>query len=225
MFFVGVALCRKCDKGDTVLVSPYASCAYIYFESIQSCTFQTMAGTSLVVVVDDIDLSATRTAIAGSLSIIHHAVAKIDVLCLHGVLPFVGAVFLVGSIACPSISCTIETRATVHEMSYEVVVETCQLTTPDAAIAVCSFGVTWIGEAFGYSTPLHGEVVVVIERSHLVDTPAEGAVVVDDAGLVALPCGISSVVDVLLLSTANAKEADDVVVARLNRIIAQGDAW
>lgn len=121
MILVGITLCRKCDKGDTVLISPYASCAYIYFESIQSFTFQTMAGTSLVVVVDDIDLSATRTAIAGSLCIIHHTVSKIDVLCLHGVLPFVGAVFLVGSIACPSISGTIESRTAVHEMAYEVV--------------------------------------------------------------------------------------------------------
>ena len=88
-----------------------------------------------------------------------------------------------------------------------------------------TLGVTRVGEALCHGTPLHGEVVVVIERSHLVDTPAEGAVVEDDAGLVALPWSISSVVDVLLLSTANADETDDVVATRLNRIIAQGDAW
>lgn len=165
MVFVGVALCRKCDKGDTVLASSLFTCAHIYFESIESCTFQTMAGTSLVVVVDNIDLSATRTAIAGSLSIIHHAVAEVYVLSLYGVLPLIGTVFLVAGIARPTISGTIETGTTVHEMSYEVVVETCQLTTPDAAIAMSTLGVTGIGEALCHGTPLHGEVVVVIERS------------------------------------------------------------
>ena len=125
MIFVGVALCRKCDKCDTVLASSLFTCAHIHLESIQGCTFQTMAGTSLVVVVDDIDLSATRTAIAGALSIIHHAVAEIDVLSLYGVLSLIGAVFLVVGIARPTISCTIESGTTVHEMSHEVVVETC----------------------------------------------------------------------------------------------------
>ena len=125
MVFVGVALCRKCDKGDTVLASSLFTCAHIYFESIEGFAGKAMAGTSLIVVVDDINLSATRTAIAGALSIIHHAVAEVYVLSLYGVLPFVGVVFLVAGIACLTISCTIETRATVHEMSHEVVVETC----------------------------------------------------------------------------------------------------
>lgn len=93
MVFVSVVFSRKCDKGDTVLASSLFTCAHIYFESIQSCTFQTMAGTSLIVVVDDIDLSATRTTIAGALCVIHHAVAEIDVLSLYGVLPLIGAVF------------------------------------------------------------------------------------------------------------------------------------
>ena len=73
MILVGVVFCGKRDKGDAVLIASLFTCAHIHFESIESCTFQTMAGTSLVVVVDDIDLSATRTAIAGALSIIHHA--------------------------------------------------------------------------------------------------------------------------------------------------------
>ena len=160
MVFVGVTTVRKCDKGDTVLASSFFTCAHIHLESIESCTFQTMAGSSLIVVVDDIDLSTTRTAIAGSLSIIHHAVAEIYVLCLYGVLPLIGAVFLVVGIARPTISCTIETWTTVHEMSYEVVMEACQLTTPDAAIAMSTLGVTGIGKALCHGTPLHGEVVV-----------------------------------------------------------------
>ena len=187
MIFVGVTTVRKCDKGDTVLATSLLSCAHIHLESIESCTFQTMAGSSLIVVVDDIDLSATRTAIAGALSVIHHAVAEVYVLSLYGILPLIGAVFFVVSIARPTISGTIETGTTVHEMSHEVVVETCQLTTPDAAIAMSALGVTGICEALCHGAPLHGEVVVVIERSHLVDTPAEGAVVEDDTRLVALP--------------------------------------
>ena len=59
---------------------------------------------------------------------------------------------------------------------------------------------TRIGETLGNGTPLHGEIVVVVERSHLVDAPAEGAVVEDDAGLVALPGSIRTVIDVLFLS-------------------------
>ena len=187
MVFVGVALCRKCDNGDTVLVSSLFTCAHIYFESIEGFAGKAMAGSSLIVVVDNIDLSATRTAIAGALSIIHHAVAEVYVLSLYGVLPLIGAVFLVISIARPTISCTIESGTTVHEMSYEVVVKTCQLTTPDAAIAMSTLGVTRVGEALCHGAPLHGEVVVVVERSHLVDAPAEGAVVEDDTRLVALP--------------------------------------
>lgn len=46
----------------------------------------------------------------------------------------------------------------------------------------------------------------------------------DDAGLVALPGSIRTVIDILLLSAAYAEETDDVVVARLNGVISEGDA-
>lgn len=46
----------------------------------------------------------------------------------------------------------------------------------------------------------------------------------DDAGLVALPGSIRTVIDVLFLSAAYAEETDDVVVARLNGVISEGDA-
>ena len=59
---------------------------------------------------------------------------------------------------------------------------------------------------------------------HLIDTPAEGTVVEDDAGLVALPGSIRTVIDILLLSATYAEETDDVVVARLNGVISEGDA-
>ena len=46
----------------------------------------------------------------------------------------------------------------------------------------------------------------------------------DDASLVALPGSIRTVIDVLFLSAAYAEETDDVVVARLNGVISEGDA-
>ena len=46
----------------------------------------------------------------------------------------------------------------------------------------------------------------------------------DDARLVALPAGISTVVDIFLLSAAEADEADDVVGTGLHGVVAQGDA-
>lgn len=46
----------------------------------------------------------------------------------------------------------------------------------------------------------------------------------NDASLVALPGSIRTVIDVLLLSAAYAEETDDVVVARLNGVISEGDA-
>lgn len=59
MIFVGVTLCRKCDKGDAVLASSLFTCAHIHLESIEGFAGKTVAGTSLIVVVDDIDLPAT----------------------------------------------------------------------------------------------------------------------------------------------------------------------
>ena len=46
----------------------------------------------------------------------------------------------------------------------------------------------------------------------------------DDASLVALPGSIRTVIDVLFLSAAYAEDTDDVVVARLNGVISEGDA-
>ena len=109
-------------------------------------------------------------------------------------------------------------------MAYEVVVEAGKLTAPDASVTMCSLRVARIGETLGNGTPLHGEIVVVVERSYLIDAPAEGTMVEDDAGLVALPGSIRTVIDVLFLSAAYAEETDDVVVARLNGVISEGDA-
>ena len=46
----------------------------------------------------------------------------------------------------------------------------------------------------------------------------------DDASLLALPAGIGTVVDIFLLSAAEADEADDVVGTGLHGVVAQGDA-
>ena len=122
-----------------------------------------MAWSSLVVIVHDVDLSAARPSVAGTLCVIHHAVAEVYVFCLHGVLPLICIVILVTGVACPSVSCTIKTRTAVHEMAYEVMVEAGELTAPDATVTMCSLRVARIGETLGNGTPLHGEIVVVVE--------------------------------------------------------------
>ena len=105
-------------------------------------------------------------------------------------------------------------------MTDEVVVERGQLAAPDAAIAVGALAVTGVVQAFANGAPLHREVIVVIERSHLVDAPREGTVVEHDARLLALPGGIGTVVRVFLLSATETDKADDVVSARPHGVIA-----
>ena len=109
-------------------------------------------------------------------------------------------------------------------MCEQVVVEGGQLTAPDTAVTMGTFVVSGIGEAFGDGTPLHGEVVVVVEGGHLVDAPTEGTVVEHDAVFLTLPNGISAVVDIFLLSASDADKADDVVTASTDRTVANGDA-
>ena len=69
-----------------------------------------------------------------------------------------------------------------------------------------------VGECLGDVAPLHGEVAVIVERSHLVDAPRERAVVEDDVLAIASPCGISTIIYVLHLRAAAADEADDDIV-------------
>ena len=105
------------------MVSSFLACAYIYLDAVLGCTFQTLARTCLIVIVDDIDLSTSRTTIAGALCIIDDAVAEIYILCLDGVLLLIGVVILVAGVFCPSVTGTVEAGTTVHQMAQEVVVE------------------------------------------------------------------------------------------------------
>ena len=88
-----------------------------------------------------------------------------------------------------------------------------------------TLGVAGVGKTLGDVTPLHGEVVVIVERGHLVDTPAEGAVVEHDLVALTTPGGIGSVVDILHLTTAEADVAHDdiVALAEVNRVVTEGD--
>ena len=125
----------------------------------------------LVIIVDDIDLSATRTAVAGALRIVHEAVAEIHILRLKAVAPFVFVVVVVGCISVPFVSCSVEAWTTVGQMCQEIMMETGKLATPDASIAVRTLIMTRVCQGFCHGTPLHSEVIVIIERSHLVDAP------------------------------------------------------
>ena len=48
-----------------------------------------------------------------------------------------------------------------------------QLAAPDAAVAVGALVMSGVIEALADSAPLHGEVVVVVERGYLVNRPRE----------------------------------------------------
>ena len=56
-------------------------------------------------------------------------------------------------------------------MADEVVMERSQFAAPDATIAVGTFAVSGIVEALSNGTPLHGKVIVIVERRNLVNTP------------------------------------------------------
>ena len=182
-------------------------------------------GARLVVVVHNVDVATTRTAIAAVAAVVDDAVAEVHVLGLHVVGPFILSIELVRQIAVPLVAGSVEARRAVVHVADEVVVERGQLAAPDAAIAVGTLAVAGVVQAFADGTPLHGEIIVVVERGHLVDRPREGAVVEHDAGVASRPGGIGAVVDVALLATAAADEANhDVIAAIEQRVVAQGDA-
>ena len=90
-------------------------------------------------------------------------------------------------------------------------VETGQLSAPDAAVTMRSLVMSGIGQSLAEHAPLHREVIVVVERSEFVNAPTHRAMVDDDAREVVVPNGIGTVVHVPFLSTAKANEAYDVV--------------
>ena len=90
---------------------------------------------------------------------------------------------------------------------------------------MASLVVSCVGEALGDGAPLHGEVAVVVERCHLIDTPTERAVVEDDVLVMAPPAGISSIVDIHGIAATHTDEAHDHVVGiHCNGVITEGDA-
>ena len=129
---------------------------------------------SLVVVVHHVDVAATGSSIASTCAPVEdEAVAEVDVLGLHGVVPFVCRVEGVGGVARPVVSGTIEAWSAVGYMGDHVMMETGEFAAPDAAVAVSPLVVSRIVEAFAEGAPLHGEVVVVVKGSHFVDAPRQ----------------------------------------------------
>ena len=182
-------------------------------------------GRSLIVVVHHVDVAATGTAIASARAPVEdEAVAEVDVFGLHSVEPFVGGVETVGSVSRPVVASTIEAWCAVGHVRDHVMVEAGELAAPDAAIAVSSLVVSCIVEALAECAPLHGEVVVVVERSHLVDTPRQRAVVEDEAVEVLAPAGVSTVVELLFLSASDTYEPYDVVVTGSYGVVPECDA-
>ena len=125
----------------------------------------------LVIVVHHIHISSTRTSIASVSAIIDHTIAEVDDFRLDVILPLIAAEQVVGSVSAPFIAGTAESGRAVVDMADEVVMERRQLSSPYTAVAVCPLSVSGIVQALADGTPLHREVIVVIEGSHLVDAP------------------------------------------------------
>ncbi len=66
--------------------------------------------TSFVIVVHDVDLSATRSTITAVATVVYDTVAEVDVLCLYLVGPIVFAIFVITGIAFPFVARAIESR-------------------------------------------------------------------------------------------------------------------
>ncbi len=110
-------------------------------------------------------------------------------------------------------------------MGNQIVVEAGKLSAPNATIAMGTLVVSRIVEALAKSTPLHGEAIVIVERSHLVDTPTERTMVENLIAVFTCPNGIGSVVHVFHLTASAADVAnDDVVAVRTHRVVAKRDA-
>ncbi len=98
-------------------------------------------------------------------------------------------------------------------MANQVVVQRGKLTAPDSTVAVSALPVSGVIKALADGTPLHGEVVIVIERGHFVDAPRERTVVEDNTGGVTACSCVTTIVYVFLLSTTESHKAYNNVVA------------
>ena len=200
-----------------------AACRYSHY--CQSLLIATSTWSCLIEIIYHVNLTSTGTSIACTLCVIHHTVAEIDILCLCRILPVVSGVVIVLGKTLPVIACSIETRTAIGNMCYHVMMETGKLATPYTSISVCTFIVTSVSKAFCYRTPLHGEVVVVVEWSNLIDTPWERAMVYHDACLLFLCWSICSIVDIALLSSSEPDKAYDIVGTWIDGIVTECYTW
>ena len=107
-------------------------------------------------------------------------------------------------------------------MGNQIVMETGKLTAPNATIAMCTLVVSRIVETLAQRTPLHGEAIVIVERSHLIDTPTERTVVENLIAILTRPNSIGSIIYILHLTAATTNIAnDDIVSIRSHREIAK----
>ena len=118
-----------------------------------------------------------------------------------------------------------EAGRAVGVVGQQIVMERGGLSSPDAAVAVCTFFVYGVGQTFADDAPLQGQVTVVVERATLVGAPAQRTVVDDDVAVRLI--GIHGVVAFLhdVGSHTRADKADDDVVGLyIERIVLQADA-
>lgn len=89
-------------------------------------------------------------------------------------------------------------------------VETGTFATPDTTITMAAFTMYGVGKTFAENTPLHGKILVVIERRTFVGTPAHRAMVDDDVLMVTSPQSI--IFRLFLVAHAAADKTDDNII-------------
>ena len=72
---------------------------------------------------------------------------------------------------------TVETGSTAGVMSYQIVMKTRWLSSPNTSVTMFSFFVYGTGQAFTDDTPLHGEILIIVKRGTFVCTPTHGAMI------------------------------------------------
>ena len=177
-------------------------------------------GTGLEIIVHHVDITTAGATVATACApIVSNTVAEVHAFGIYRIGIFLGVV------TAPIVTGTVETRHTVVQMSQEIMMERGILATPNTAITVSPLGVAGIAQRLGDGAPLHGEVLVVVERSHLVATPRHRTMVENDVATLTTPNSIGTVVYVFHLTATKTDKSNNHVVGRaVDGTITQGDA-
>ena len=107
----------------------------------------------------------------------------------------------------------VETRIPAVMVGEHVVMERCVFASPYSAIAMLSLRMVRIFQALREDTPLHGEILVSIERCTFVDGPCHGTMVENDIPVSPAPDTVFTICIEHLVSQTETDETDDDIVS------------